>query len=434
MKALTKYLRNYAEAETRCLDNFPGGFKQGLVIPIYQERPDTLLRFCQFAEANSGTLLVLIINRPASNTDTQWASVFLQPSTAVGEALWQSTSQKLTLHPLKQKSGLLIVDRCIAGAAIPDNYGVGLARKIGADILCALVSEKKVGSPWIANTDADAILPRDYFDNISHLLASEIQSNATAAIAFPFEHIFIDDTPELPTLLYEFSLHYYVAGLKWANSPYAYQTLGSTLITHYLNYAKVRGFPKRTAAEDFYLLNKLAKTGRIYSPRINPIKLQARESTRVPFGTGPAVLALAQQADPLLMPLYHPDSFLYLQFFQKLLIVLASEPLTVTQAINRLGKIDSDRIDCAQLLAALGRIKFDAALKHSYKQSRKPDSRLQHLQHWFDGFKTLKFIHQLRDQGLNRISFKHWQDNHSDYSFQSTAAMDKLLRRIEILA
>ena len=47
--------------------------------------------------------------------------------------------------------------------------------------------------------------------------------------------------------------------MKYARSPYAFHTIGSTMAVSANHYAKVRGFPKREAGEDFYLLNKLAK-------------------------------------------------------------------------------------------------------------------------------------------------------------------------------
>ncbi len=67
----------------------------------------------------------------------------------------------------------------------------------------------------------------------------------------------------LATQLYELSLRYYVAGMKFARSPYAFHTIGSSMAVSPVHYARVRGFPKREAGEDFYLLNKLAKLGSV---------------------------------------------------------------------------------------------------------------------------------------------------------------------------
>ncbi len=420
MKALTQYLSTYAESEAKQLKGFPDVFCQGIVIPFYQEHPSALQRFCDFAANNKQCLLIAVINRPVSSQNSQWANDILQaPSVNRGHLLWQSSDHLLKLIELDNQSGLLLVDRCINGEPIADEQGVGLARKIGADILCALISQSKVLSSWIANTDADALLPDNYFKTLQEQAYS-------AAVVFPYQHIFVDDTPKLPTLLYEFSLHYYVAGLQWAGSAYGYQTLGSTIVVNHHHYAMVRGFPKRSGAEDFYLLSKLAKTGTIVSLQHPVIKLQARESTRVPFGTGPAVIDLANKDSQLSMSLYHPDSFCYLKFFLDLLEQLSIEPCDIATASERVNQPVA--IDGSLLTIIAQQLKLQQALDHCYKQGKTPAMRMQHLQHWFDGFKTLKFIHLLRDQQLGSITYQDWVNN--AYVFSGNDVMTTLNQRI----
>ena len=425
MKALTQYLSTYAEPEAGQLGGFPEGFSQGIVVPFYQEQPVALQRFCDFAACHKGCLLIAVINRPESNHDTQWAKDLLKiPSISQGQVLWQSRDSRLRLIELDNHCALLLVDRCIEGKPIADHRGVGQARKIGADILCQLIAQAKVLSPWIANTDADAILPHSYIKTLEEQPSPVAEK--TAALVFPYQHIFVDNTPKLPTLLYEFSLHYYVAGLQWAGSPYAYQTLGSTIAVSHYHYAMVRGFPKRSAAEDFYLLGKLSKTGSIVSLQQPLLELEARESTRVPFGTGPAVINLASQNNPLSMPLYHPDSFCYLKFFLQLLQQISIQRCDITIACERIAQPVT--IDIPLLLNIIDRLKLYQALDHCYKQGKTPAIRLQHLQHWFDGFKTLKFIHILRDQGLGSVSYQQWLNG--GYVFSGNNATASLSRRI----
>ena len=67
------------------------------------------------------------------------------------------------------------------------------------------------------------------------------------------------------------SLRYYVAGMKYARSHLThFHTIGSTMAVRASYYAKVRGFPKREAGEDFYLLNKLAKVGTVLELEASP--------------------------------------------------------------------------------------------------------------------------------------------------------------------
>ncbi len=420
MTALAKYLHQYAEPEIQQLASFPVDkhFHHGLVIPVYHESAKMIDRFSLFAETVADILVVIVLNRPDTDSNTDWAREFLShPAFNPTALIWQSQDKSSTLYALNNNSSILLVDRCVHRPAIPVDHGVGLARKIGADILCQLINQGRITSPWIANTDADAYLPLDYFS--AQLSDNITVDNTTAALVYAFEHVYTDNDPnQLATLLYEFSLYYYVRGLSWAASPYAFHTIGSTIAIHYQHYAKVRGFPKRSAAEDFYLLNKIAKTGNVVSLTQPIIQLKARASIRVPFGTGPAVRKLTEDKDPLSMPLYHPDSFFYLKFFLQLLDQLADNEIAIDTAIKSLQKVWGASIDTDLLLQLTDGLKLQPALLHSYKQGNNKSTRLRHLQHWFDGFKTLKFIHQLRDQRLGTISFRHWLENADNPTFQ----------------
>ena len=104
--------------------------------------------------------------------------------------------------------------------------------------------------------DADARLPSDYF--------SRLPRQRVAAVSWPYCHGPGDTPAETDACeRYELHLHHYVLGLAWAGSPYAFHTLGSCISVHVEHYAQVGGVPRRNGAEDFYLLNKLAKTGAV---------------------------------------------------------------------------------------------------------------------------------------------------------------------------
>jgi hypothetical protein len=433
MSSIEKYLTTYAEPESQSLANFPTGFRQGLVVPFYRESCAALERFCQFAADHCGSLLIIILNRPDTDSSKQWAKDYFLNIPVLKQApLWETNTKPLKLYKLANQSALLVVDRCIQGPAIPVKQGVGLARKIGADILCALIKQKKVYSPWISNTDADAHLPQDYFQkNPTDNTQKNHHSTKISAKIYPFFHIAIADTTLLPTLLYEFSLHYYVAGLQWARSPYAHHSIGSVIAVDYKHYAMVRGFPKRAAAEDFYLLNKLAKTAAIATLSSPSIQLEARESTRVPFGTGPAVIQLTQLDNLFNMPLYHPDSFLYLRFLLNLLQQLSRLRSTIDECAYQLLAATPSPIDLDILLSIIKDLNLEQALQHSYTQGNSYKTRLQHLHQWFDGFKTLKFIHLLRGQHLGTISYQQWLDNH--VAFPATAKLDSVSKQIKDL-
>ncbi len=123
----------------------------------------------------------------------------------------------------------------------------------------------------------------------------------------------MDDDEETKAIIcYEIFLRYYVLGLNFANSEYAFHTIGSTMLCTPEAYVKVEGMNKRKAAEDFYFLEKLAKIypiGELKSTFVYPSK---RGSWRVPFGTGRSVdRYLSNSRDEYL--LYDPKSFVVLK-------------------------------------------------------------------------------------------------------------------------
>lgn len=421
-KPLRKYLEQYAETETQFLKGFSGQYHYSLVIPFYRESTSALQYFLNFARRQAGILLILVCNRPDSDCDTQWYKTI---QSELPKSDWQSDNQQLSLFKINPHSSLLLVDRVINGPPIPVTEGVGLARKIGADLACHLIARGHINSPWIANTDADTTLPDDYFQ-------SQPYGDTNAALIYPYRHIAIDNSPLLATRLYEFGLFYYVDGLRFAGSPYAYQTLGSTLSVHYKHYAMVRGFPRRAGAEDFYLLNKLAKTGLIISLDSPELTIAARRSDRVPFGTGPAVEKIEQMDNPLDYPLYHPAGFIYLKVFLLLLKAMADNPQPYPPLLTRIAKPYLPCIELTWLNQACDVIGLEQATEQCFRQRPDSAARWRHFCDWFDSFKTLKFLHYFRDQVLGNTTFQDWPE--SCRQWQIPVSAEQLSHHQEIVA
>jgi hypothetical protein len=278
---------------------------------------------------------------------------------------------------------ILIIDRSAADDWFPDDQGVGLARKIGVDVAVRLAASGGLGSPIVHTTDADVELPDDYFDRRSPAGA--------AAIVYPFAHRPSDD-PSLAraVLLYEISLRYYVLGLGFAGSRWAYHTIGSTMAVDASAYTVVRGFPRRAAAEDFYLLAKLAKVGRVVSLGGRPIRIRGRASDRVPFGTGAAVTRIAALgAEPFRM--YDPTLFRYLRAWLAVLDDV-DEPGPLSA---RIAAACGD-LDPAPLVTALDALDASKAIEAARRQAKSSATLARHLTTWFDAFRTLKLLHTLQ--------------------------------------
>jgi len=326
---------------------------------------------------------------------------------------------------------VLLVDRFGEGRKLPSRGGVGHARKIGADLAASLIQRECIDSPWIHCTDGDVRLPETYFTCSNKL---KNQERKYSALVYPFYHGRVTGNAEpgeiiLATQLYEFSLRYYVAGMRFARSPYAFHTIGSTLAVHASHYVGVRGFPRRSAGEDFYLLNKLAKVACVLELETGsdckPLEIASRLSDRVPFGTGAAVNKITASSNPLKdFRFYNPDVFVLLKRW------LCSWPrIWQMQSSDFAASVrhhSSDPKSCTPqgdyLLAGLDAMGTEKALQHAFRQSRDFEQFSRQMHTWFDAFRTLKLIHFLRDHHLRSISIAELEADRVFYQIRQQDA------------
>ena len=402
-KTSTKYLTHYAEPEVLSLATFPENnvYQHVIVIPAFQESTQFIERFIASVLVEQQCLVILVINQPDNDFGRQHQQEQIDLAQYIanqGQETWQHDNLRLIeLCAAKENSAkqtknvnssLLIVDRYIL--PIPAEQGVGLARKIGADLAIKLAVKGNILSSWVHSTDADAHLPNHYLS--AHSSDNSALKNA-AATCCNFFHFSENTTIHQANQRYENALRYYVAGLTYAKSPYAYFTIGSILSFDMLAYCQARGFPKRSAGEDFYLLNKLAKLGRVTYLDNVVIKLDARPSQRVPFGTGPAVQHIMQlESQGLDYAYYHPEIFTELKTVLKAFESLWKNKQHPQAWLAELSQISQ------QALTHVGLLSFIT------KQSTAKQEQFEkQLIVWFDSFKTLKFIHALRDLGLENM-------------------------------
>ncbi|MCB9555692.1 MAG: hypothetical protein H6707_06275 [Deltaproteobacteria bacterium] len=386
MSAIDHYLGRYAEPEAslaeRCAELAPD--EQLVVVPSFAEGAGilpTVASLEQAAEwAQVRCRLVIVVNGPESPTPQQAQSN--QRSLDVLRERWPRSyalDAGRSFGAAGDRVSVVVIDRCSAGRGLPSGQGVGLARKIGADLALSLLQRKNAPASAVMRfTDADALLPADYLQSIA-------LGDAVAAI-YPFVHVKPTDAAAARAIeLYELSLRYYVAGLRFAGSPYAFHTVGSTLAVTAGGYAAVRGVPRRQAAEDFYLLNKLAKTGPVLAlADRQPIELDARRSDRVPFGTGAMMNRMSAGADLLF---YDPQLFVVLkQLLQRL-------PLTEQPLLEPLSRVASKLAD---------------ELKQLRRLADHPNQRqvLRQQQVYFDAWKTLQLIHRGRDLAFPSLPWR----------------------------
>lgn len=289
-----------------------------------------------------------------------------------------------------------VIDRARSGAWLPEKQGVGLARKIGNDVALAWWVAGAVEHPMFLQTDADARVPADWFTRaaVPHRTAERC-----VALTFPFRHDPIPPVSPGTIALYEIRLRWHRLALQWAGSPFAFQAIGSTLAIDAEALVMVRGVPRLMAGEDFYLLDKLAKTGAIHAAPGAPIHLAARESNRVPFGTGRAMVDMVRRGDTAgEYQLPDPRAYRVLRAWLETLVHAVDPtpdwPGPAMDMATRLDAVGLTEPAVRAVLDRMGAIEFAAAAVHL---NISPPVRRRRLHTWFDAFRTLRLLHALRD-------------------------------------
>ncbi len=282
------------------------------------------------------------------------------------------------------------VDASSRGLEIGPRFGVGEARRIGLDLALSILTENDVEHGLLFCLDADTIVETDYLEAVRRNF--EVTGSRSAVV--DYAHRLPDDPARrLAIVRYELFLRYHEFGLRLAGSPYAFPTIGSTIVTRCDAYVAAGGMNRRQAGEDFYFLQELVKTGRVGRVTDTTVHPSARVSDRVPFGTGATIGRRLSGGDDG-SAVYHPDSY-----------GVIGDWLSLVE--SRLDQPASDLLGCAAgisppLEAFLIRNRFENTWPRLQHNSPDLNGLERQFHRWFDAFRTLKLIHHLRDNGFPR--------------------------------
>jgi glycosyltransferase involved in cell wall biosynthesis len=273
--------------------------------------------------------------------------------------------------------------------------GVGLARKIGMDEAVRMFESVDKADGVILCFDADCTCSSTLLIEVYNYFQ---KSPKSPGCSINFEHPLLgdlDDSVYTAITYYELHLRYYVDALKYAEFPYAYHTIGSSMAVRSSAYQKQGGMNRRKAGEDFYFLHKIIPLGHFGEINSTTVYPSPRASDRVPFGTGRAVGEwLAGEQEEYLT--YHYQIFEDLKVF--------------------MNQVDSyfqvDEKGLKELILDLPRsisgflvsLNFEKKLKEIQGQSTNLQSFRKRFFQWFDGFRVLKYVHFVRDSFYPNIS------------------------------
>lgn len=255
--------------------------------------------------------------------------------------------------------------------------GVGAARKAGMDAFIKTLSPGELEKSVIFSLDADTFVSVNYF---ARVLPEALKGGA---VTIGFSHRPAADPLHQAAIdRYEAYLRRYVDKLKEAGSPYAFFTVGSAFAVRCDAYVKAGGMKVREAGEDFYFLQAAAKTTGVRSISEKLVYPSSRISGRVPFGTGPAVAQLLRNE-----PLNEiPDGAFVI--LKNLLDNVSDETLSSPEKF-----LTGISAPAAEFLL---KENFPAIWKKvSGNLPDRPGARQKAFHEWFDGLKTLRFLHFL---------------------------------------
>jgi len=296
----------------------------------------------------------------------------------------EHTLQRLaTRDPSLNCLQLAWVDASTRGLELPPKKGgVGLSRKIGFDLA---LTRLNYGSPssLLVSLDADTLVRPDYLT----ALIRHFQEAKGQGAVIPFCHQ-PGSTPDQDGAIrrYELFLRAYVLGLSRAGSPYAFHTVGSAMACSAEAYVRMGGMNTHVAGEDFYFLQHLARTAGIAQVKGTVVYPSSRSSNRVPFGTGRSISRLIAKEEGAVL-FYQTACFQILEDW----LALVSENLEL-EGMEIKARAEKISLHLAAYLDGIHFIKVWEKLKKNFRDR---STLMSGFHGWFDGLKTMKFIHYL---------------------------------------
>ena len=357
-RVFEKYLRRSGE-----IPRLGAFFSRAAVIPACDEAAE-LPRTLDSLEKALGraprpTAVVVVVNHPAG------------------------TSEKAsleTLELLEARKAPWILPLYAPGIS----GGVGEARKLGMDAFLATHTPESVDDTIIWSLDADTRVEENYFSAVEAAFAARPDAGF-CTLGFAHEP---GETPELERAIreYETYLRDYVENLRRAGSPYAFFSIGSAFAVRGATCVRAGGMKVRRAGEDFYFLQECAKCGLFFELGEILVHPSARLSGRNAFGTGPALGKIVRGEG---LNRIAPAAFDAL----KTLLAAAGTPGTLDDAEGLPAAVPEgarEFLQSCRFAENWKRILANTPRTHA--------ARVRAFHRWFDGLRTLRFLHALAQE------------------------------------
>ncbi len=386
-----KYLNKFGAIERNVILSNDKRFEMIVVIPVLAEYENIWKLLNSLVntdpEFHEKFLILFVVNNSESASE-EIKKENLRTFTELKKVIERNSAYEFT-NSSRLSFGL--IDAFSEGNAPTDKLsGVGFARKVGMDTALCFWDYSSQRKKMLISLDADCTVSNNYFTEIYKRSNDE---NIFAGYV-NFEHPINVEPFSEAIIKYEIFLRYYVMGLKYAESPFAFFTIGSTMLSEWEAYVKIGGMNKRKAAEDFYFMEKLGKNYEVFAVDNVTVYPSPRSSWRVPFGTGRSVekfLLGNEKFDYL----YSPEIFNILKKWNK--IFFDKENLTAEYYLGQAKSINPYLFDF------LVSRKFPEKWNKITSNNKNQKQIFMQKKYLFDGFETLKLVHFLRDNCCGNV-------------------------------
>jgi glycosyltransferase involved in cell wall biosynthesis len=279
MSIFQRYIDQQTDQYATCLDRIEKISSIFVVIPCYNE-PDILTTLNSLANCHSpqANVSVLIVINAAEDAPKEAVEQNILTINSIGQ--WQLQHPQLFFK----------IQRIVA-ASLPQKWaGVGWARKIGMDEAIRQIVKDNSSDGIIISFDADSIVLPNYLQTIESAFNDNPAFNFfTIHFEHPYENKELSASFREGIIRYELHMRYFRNAMEWCGYPHAIHTVGSSFALKASAYVKQGGMNRRKAGEDFYFLHKLVLLGPYGNINSTTVIPAARQSDRVPFGTGAAM-------------------------------------------------------------------------------------------------------------------------------------------------
>ncbi|HOV34150.1 MAG TPA: hypothetical protein PLX23_12395 [Candidatus Hydrogenedens sp.] len=362
--------------------------EQVVVVPAYNEFHNITNLLHSLSQNDSiiceNTLVIIVVN---NRNETLSPPEHIENNQNTLDFLRESIYKKETPFYLG------VIDASTSGYELPPEHGVGLARKIGLDWGLHILAQNKDNTSGLICLDADCEVSQNYLTEWMNFFKSHTHS---AGVMYS-EHRFDDSLLGQCMLAYEIYLRTYELGLHYACSPYTFLPIGSTIGVSASLYVSAGGMNTRIAGEDFYFLQQLARLGEIQRLCNATVFPAARISNRVPFGTGAKLQQYINQPEKRYLT-YPIESFDILRKWIKSLDNPDENPEYMLLHAEQIHP------ELAHFLVSNYWLQ---KTKKVFQQNQNKISLKYHLHEWFDGLKTIKLLHHLRDLAFRSANLFH---------------------------